>query len=587
MRSALDALPPAQREAVALRYLEGLPPREIAAMLDVPVETVRTRAKRGLAQLRRDLEESGVVERRSNVRWPLAFGVPRLFKKRRVAALGGVAAIVGAVVIADRMTVERAPSVLDTSNVVGDTNVVLAPPDDVTGGARTAAAPSVDLRLTAAPELLERWTQGIAVDLEREGGESRVVPIDTVEGASVPDLEPGSYVARVNGSVVGRRVLEAGPRSWELSWGRGVQFEILVRDALGQPAADVEIFESNKDLERPRVVGRTDGQGRAQVEVLSLHSAIAARGRPGVSSGGAHLGNPAASARGVVELQLVERPVVWSTLSLPDEPAFEDAVVSGHCTTQREGLYVEPGLGMRDLALWLPFWENDDGQLALPVRQERWILRVASAEGDWLWSGPIISAFEPPNEEYTIPATTTYRGRFVNHERRPFARAWLEAHVPGRREKPFIFEVTDDAGRFELNVNLEGESPWLAWKGALVVELPAAEGGIVELGEVRLAPRYRKTLDLQIVDQEGADLRCWLVPHQQRGVPPVFRIANLAGDTYEYEIDEEGKVSLPLDTAAKAGLILERRGADPRALFVPPRDLNEAEGELRIEMSSA
>src|SRR5689334_3506893 len=44
---ALATLEEAQREALVLRYIDGLPPREIAQRLSVPVETVRTRLKRG------------------------------------------------------------------------------------------------------------------------------------------------------------------------------------------------------------------------------------------------------------------------------------------------------------------------------------------------------------------------------------------------------------------------------------------------------------------------------------------------------------------------------------------------------------
>jgi RNA polymerase sigma-70 factor (ECF subfamily) len=44
------------RAAILLRYYEGLPPREIARRLDLPVETVRTRVKRGLQALREALD---------------------------------------------------------------------------------------------------------------------------------------------------------------------------------------------------------------------------------------------------------------------------------------------------------------------------------------------------------------------------------------------------------------------------------------------------------------------------------------------------------------------------------------------------
>lgn len=56
--SALRALPEAQRVAVMLRFFDGLPPRGIAARLDVPVATVQSRLQRALAALRRDLQET-------------------------------------------------------------------------------------------------------------------------------------------------------------------------------------------------------------------------------------------------------------------------------------------------------------------------------------------------------------------------------------------------------------------------------------------------------------------------------------------------------------------------------------------------
>jgi RNA polymerase sigma factor (sigma-70 family) len=45
-----------QALVLRLRFLEGRPPAEIAELLDLPVETVRTRLKRGLAQIRARLQ---------------------------------------------------------------------------------------------------------------------------------------------------------------------------------------------------------------------------------------------------------------------------------------------------------------------------------------------------------------------------------------------------------------------------------------------------------------------------------------------------------------------------------------------------
>lgn len=53
---AVVALAEPYRTAILLRFFDGLPPRAIAERLGVPVETVRTRLKRGLAQLRAELD---------------------------------------------------------------------------------------------------------------------------------------------------------------------------------------------------------------------------------------------------------------------------------------------------------------------------------------------------------------------------------------------------------------------------------------------------------------------------------------------------------------------------------------------------
>src|SRR5262249_28675693 len=65
-RSVVDAvirLAEPYRSAILLRYLDELPTRKVAQRLGVPVETVRTRLKRGLAQLREMLSREIEVDR--------------------------------------------------------------------------------------------------------------------------------------------------------------------------------------------------------------------------------------------------------------------------------------------------------------------------------------------------------------------------------------------------------------------------------------------------------------------------------------------------------------------------------------------
>ena len=74
------------RSTVLLRFSEDLPPRQIARRMGVPVETVRTRLKRALAQLRARLQREFGSDRES---WSLAL-LP-LAKLPSKPAAGGAA----------------------------------------------------------------------------------------------------------------------------------------------------------------------------------------------------------------------------------------------------------------------------------------------------------------------------------------------------------------------------------------------------------------------------------------------------------------------------------------------------------------
>jgi RNA polymerase sigma-70 factor (ECF subfamily) len=58
VRTALGALPEAQREAVLLAYFDGQTHRDISVSLDVPLGTVKTRIRDGLRRLRTQLGEA-------------------------------------------------------------------------------------------------------------------------------------------------------------------------------------------------------------------------------------------------------------------------------------------------------------------------------------------------------------------------------------------------------------------------------------------------------------------------------------------------------------------------------------------------
>jgi RNA polymerase sigma-70 factor (sigma-E family) len=59
LRALLAALPPKQRAAIALRYVQDLPDDQIAELLGCTTQTVRSQISRGLAALRANLPTEG------------------------------------------------------------------------------------------------------------------------------------------------------------------------------------------------------------------------------------------------------------------------------------------------------------------------------------------------------------------------------------------------------------------------------------------------------------------------------------------------------------------------------------------------
>lgn len=122
LTSALLALPEPYREALVLRYYEALPPSRLAARLGVPVETARTRVKRGLERLRATLDAEHADGRRA---WTGALagmlGKPRpalpLALSAAVLGVGGALGLwwLGVFDPVERALPGRAPAALATA----------------------------------------------------------------------------------------------------------------------------------------------------------------------------------------------------------------------------------------------------------------------------------------------------------------------------------------------------------------------------------------------------------------------------------------------------------------------------------------
>jgi RNA polymerase sigma factor (sigma-70 family) len=67
VRAALKDLPDAQREALLLAYFGGYTQREVAALVGVPLGTVKTRMAAGMRKMKAALQDAGHQEQRQ--RW--------------------------------------------------------------------------------------------------------------------------------------------------------------------------------------------------------------------------------------------------------------------------------------------------------------------------------------------------------------------------------------------------------------------------------------------------------------------------------------------------------------------------------------
>ena len=146
---AVLALQEPQRDVVLLRFFEHLPPRAIARRLQLPVETVRTRLKRALAQLRLDLDAGTGGDRAA---WavllvPFARPAPVGFAAGAVIAFQGAMAMMTKSKAAAAVAACAVLFWVGTAVLRGDSDVAPAARDG-TGPAVTAAAPA------AAPALL-------------------------------------------------------------------------------------------------------------------------------------------------------------------------------------------------------------------------------------------------------------------------------------------------------------------------------------------------------------------------------------------------------------------------------------------------
>jgi RNA polymerase sigma-70 factor (ECF subfamily) len=249
------ALEEPYRSTVLLRYFEGLPPREIARRMGVPVATVRTRIGRALERLRERLDRE-YGDRRS---WIVALAplgrwrgrgslgsspaeevgeAPRRLPGRTAAQVGGPILVAGAVALVAMLDAPRGP--VREAAIGGKEGLALAAP--MGSAPAVPEGPVAPKRLAVGSEELP--ARPVAPKAFREvvlhlagGGKAR--------GFLVDYLPPGTYVI-------------------EGAWGRS--------EVAGDAVEDVEFLDVTEKLrreERDRLaLGTSEAGSEARLRFL-------------------------------------------------------------------------------------------------------------------------------------------------------------------------------------------------------------------------------------------------------------------------------------------------------------------------------
>ena len=180
------------RSAVLLRYYEDLPPRKVAERLGVPVETARTRVKRGLAQLRTRLDDRWAGDRRA---WAVAVA------PLAGVGLGGVAKAAGLGLVAKAAAAVLAIGLLGSVGryAIDRTKTAPVEPDPVELAAGDDAADGPVLRPASRSAVRGGGTIRGTVARDGDQGEvqveaARIGPLDLVDQRTSM-VNPGSLLS--------------------------------------------------------------------------------------------------------------------------------------------------------------------------------------------------------------------------------------------------------------------------------------------------------------------------------------------------------------------------------------------------------
>jgi len=577
LAEALSTLTEDQRDVIVDRHYEDLPPREIALRSAVPVETVRTRYKRGMAHLRARLDREygepgaawmlGLVGGIELPAPPPSGGTPsargaseassgsvgELAPEAAIGTATGIATRAAALIGLPLLAISIAAWAL-IANQTEPQTALAGRPEPLIGAAIVSPMLASNRALAAGPRpvlkpaklvltVRERGTNdpvpGLQIQLESLSLPDEPVTTATTDRrgrVTLSKLRPGTYRIRPERGPVVPRTLHDGERAEVELWVPPTRaLRGLVIDRHGAPVAGAEVLASwpNEPV-RCRRVATSDPDGRFALEAVDPGSWLCARA-PGHAD---------------TEMRYLADPVHRNeerllTLQFRFPPARLDGVVVDQDDQPIEGARIQVVRGLSqwsetgiDAARWPEV--RLDGTLAVnaPPRKV-----VTDREGEFLldslrlgihtlavyadgyapWQMDVkLDPARPAAVHVALAAETVLRGTLKT----PSGHAAENATVSVRSRRPDIARVvyTDRRGRFEVRGLPAGEVDVQAWlvaddeplHAAAVLDLEAARTAV---WEPLLSPGG--AIQGLAVDERGEPLAGWFVAiEREDGIGP-------------------------------------------------------------------
>lgn len=557
---ALLALPEPARATLVLHYYEGLSARAIAARLGLPLETVRTRIRRGLARLRAELAEREEFAERG---WMRGLALVAL-RPRQVAAASPLA-LAG---VGGALAIGAVASVL-----------ALAASDSRESATTALAAPqpaerSTDVGAVAEPERTARTAPrepDALAPASVAGASDRGRPASREEQPGAVDLlarvvRPDHAALRIDGSLV----LRSGTgevRAMELADASEVRFEALPPDVytvrfLGKRC---EHYEQRFDLRGEGAESGTSGRPQFEERVIvwpEAWVALVVRTPDGSSF------ESIADALGFERKRvLVGAFRAFARLDPPDAANASDAPSARFREPPSYQSWALPGavVGSLELTESPPMWVRLD-VLGKPLEWK--LLAPGARELDFTLDAErfargfatlALRVVDAPGGAPVRGALATLKADTSAHRRAD------QAKVPPDADGRWLF-TSVIPGRYELSVESAG---------ALFQErIELAPGEARDLGERVLAPG--RGVPLRVVDAEGKPARAWIeIAPYQRGA----RTSDLYPPNLHRSTGGDGEYVLPMPSApsiVRATLMDPRTGIpsddrSPELLLDPER----------------